>query len=133
MMATTVFFLLMVKHFVCDFALQGRFKEKHDKHLVSSTKGHLHALDHAVGTALVFLFVASYAFAQGQTIFVTILLFPILDYVLHFFIDWCKNNFVHHNNLFQHDRSFWILTSVDQCLHAFTYFVFVILFDIYFI
>ena len=67
MMVTTVFFLLMVKHFVCDFALQGRFKEKHDKHLVSSTKGHLHALDHAVGTALVFLFVASYAFAKGHS------------------------------------------------------------------
>ena len=78
-MVTTLFFLLMVKHFVCDFALQGRFKQK-DKHLLTSTKGHMHALDHALGTALVFLFVASFAFAQGKTIFVTVLLFPIFVY-----------------------------------------------------
>ena len=130
-MVTTVFFLLMVKHFVCDFALQGRFKQK-GKHLLTSTKGHMHALDHALGTALVFLFVASFAFAQGKTIFVTVLLFPIFDYVFHFLIDWLKSNFVEANNLFQHDRSYWVLTSVDQSLHALTYFVMVILFDIYF-
>ena len=130
-MTLTVFFLLLIKHFVCDFALQGRFKH-HDKHLMTSIKGHLHALDHALGTALVFLFAASFAFAQGQTIFVTILIFPILDYVFHFFIDWSKNNFVIHNNMMQSERQFWILTSIDQCLHTLTYFVMILLFDIYF-
>lgn len=128
-----VFFLLMVKHFVCDFALQGRFAKKtHDKHLLTSHLGHLHALDHGIGTSLVFLFVASWAFAQGHAIFVTIILFGILDYVMHFLIDWLKNNFVVSNGWKQSDREFWILTSVDQSLHTLSYFLIVILFDIYF-
>lgn len=128
-----VFFLLMVKHFVCDFALQGRFAKKtHDKHLLTSHLGHLHALDHGIGTALVFLFVASWAFAQGHAIFVTIILFGILDYVMHFLIDWLKNNFVVSNGWKQSNREFWILTSVDQSLHTLSYFLIVILFDIYF-
>lgn len=122
----------MVKHFVCDFALQGRFKQTHDKHLFTSHKGHLHALDHAVGTALVFLFVASWALAQGHAIFVTIIVFAVMDYVIHFLIDWLKNNFVRANEWKQSERPFWILTSIDQILHTATYLMFVILFDIYF-
>lgn len=122
----------MVKHFVCDFALQGRFKETHDKHLLTSRKGHLHSLDHAVGTALVFLLASVWLLGQGQTIFVTIILFAVLDYVFHFTIDWLKNNFVRANDMKQSQRQFWILTSVDQCLHALTYLVIVLLFDIYF-
>ena len=68
-MALFVFYLLMVKHFIGDFALQGRLKAIHDKHLLTSLKGHLHALDHAIGSAFVFLFVSCYFLAQGKTIF----------------------------------------------------------------
>jgi len=134
-MILAVFFLLIVKHFVCDFALQGRFDKYviHDKHSLTSRKGHLHATDHAVGTALVFLFVSSWALAQGQTIFTTIIVFAVMDYVLHFTIDWLKNNFVLENNMDKSGRPFWILTSVDQCLHTTCYLLYVILFDIYFI
>ena len=131
-MILAVFFLLIVKHFVCDFALQGRFPQTHDKHLLTSRKGHLHATDHAMGTALVFLFASSWALAQGQTIFTTIVVFAVLDYVLHFTIDWLKNNFVRENGWKQSGRPFWILTSIDQCMHTVCYLLYVILFDIYF-
>lgn len=131
-MVLTVFFLLVIKHFVCDFALQGRFKQTHDKHLLTSEKGHRHALDHAVGTALIFVFVSSWALAQGQTIFTTIVVFAVLDYVLHFIVDYLKNNFVRANDMKQSERQYWILTSVDQCMHTVCYFLYVILFDIYF-
>ena len=131
-MTWVLFFLLIVKHFICDFGLQGRLKYIHDKHLLTSAKGHFHALDHAVGTALVFLFVSSWALAQGQKIFTTIIVFAMLDYVLHFMIDWLKNNFVKANGWKQESRQFWILTSIDQSLHAVCYFLIVILFDIYF-
>ena len=123
---------MIIKHFVCDFALQGRFKETHDKHLLTSRKGHFHALDHAVGTALVFLLASVWLLGQGQTIFVTIILFGILDYVFHFTIDWLKNNFVRANDMKQSESQFWILSCVDQCLHTTCYLVYVILFDIYF-
>lgn len=131
-MILAVFFLLIVKHFICDFALQGRFKGAHTKHLLTSRKGHLHAIDHGVGTALVFLFASSWVITQGKTIFVTIILFGILDYMLHFLIDWLKNNFIVANNMNQSQRQFWILSCVDQCLHATCYLVYVVLFDIYF-
>lgn len=126
-------FLLVVKHFVCDFALQGRFKQVHDKHLLTSHKGHLHALDHATGTAFVFLLMSIVMFiVADKSVFVSIIIFAVLDYILHFTIDWLKNNFVVANNFSQDDRSFWILTSVDQIFHTLTYLVFVIVFDIYF-
>src|SRR6056300_1209725 len=132
-MLYTLLFLLMIKHFVCDFALQGRFPQTHDKHKLTSVKGHLHSLDHGLGTALVFLLISSTVyFYYGKSIFVSILLFGILDYVSHFTIDWLKNNFVVANNFKQSERSFWILTSIDQIFHTLTYLVIVIVFDIYF-
>ena len=132
-MTVFVFFLLMVKHFICDFALQGRLKQTHDKHKLTSVKGHLHALDHASGTAFVFLLVSIFMFIKNDTsIFVSVLLFAVLDYIAHFKIDWLKNNFVVANDFKHSDRAFWILTSIDQILHTLTYLVFVIVFDIYF-
>ena len=131
-MILAVFFLLIIKHFICDFALQGRFNLPHDKYLITSQRAHMHSLDHAVGTVLVFLFASSWALAQGQKIFVTIIVFAVLDYILHFTIDWLKNNFVKANGMKQSERQFWILTSVDQCMHTVCYLLYVILFDIYF-
>lgn len=131
-MTVYVFFLLMVKHFICDFALQGRFKHQHDKYKLSSIKGLLHALDHALGTALVFLFFASWCFAQGQTVFSSIILFGVLDFICHLKIDWLKNNFVVANDMNQDQRQYWILTSIDQIFHTITYLIFVVVFDIYF-
>ena len=128
-MALFVFYLLMVKHFIGDFALQGRLKAIHDKHLLTSLKGHLHALDHAIGSAFVFLFVSCYFLAQGKTIFLSILIFPLLDYITHFFIDWLKNNFVKANGMQQNERRYWILTGIDQICHASAYFLIVILFS----
>ena len=128
-MLVTILFLLMVKDFVCDFALQGRFPGPNDKYLLTSRRARLHSLDHAIGTSLVFLFVASFLFAQGVTVFASILLFPVLDFVFHFTIDWLKNNFVKANNMEMESRQFWILTSIDQILHTVTYLVLVLLFD----
>jgi len=119
----------MVKHFVCDFALQGRFPGPNDKYLLTSRRARLHSLDHAIGTALVFLFVASFLFAQGVTVFASILLFPMLDFVFHFLIDWLKNNFVRANNWTNASREFWVLSSIDQILHTTSYLVLVLLFD----
>ena len=128
-MLITLLFLMVVKHFICDFALQGRLTGPHDKHLLTSRRLRLHALDHAVGTAIVFLFVARFYFAQGNLVFASIVLFPVLDFVGHFLIDWLKNNFVKHNGWSHSSREFWILTSIDQILHTTTYLAFVLLFD----
>ena len=125
-----IFFILLVKHFICDFALQGRFKGPKDKYKLTSVNGHLHALDHALGTAFVFLcLITAYYFYAGVAVFSSIILFGLLDYVLHFFIDWLKNNFVKANGYTSTMREFWILTSVDQSLHAGCYLIYTILFS----
>jgi len=131
-MLVLLLFFLLTKHFICDFALQGRFPQTHDKHKLTSVKGHLHALDHATGTALVFLLFSIWLFLKDQTVFTSIILFGVLDYITHFKIDWLKNNFVVANQFKQSERPFWILTSIDQILHTLTYLIFVFIFDIYF-
>lgn len=126
-------FLLLVKHMICDFAIQGRLKTDHDKWKLTSRKGHLHALDHALGTSIVFtLLCISLAINLIPINLWCIILFGVLDYVFHFTIDWLKNNIVKENNFKKDSREFWILTSVDQTLHVMTYWLFVIVFDIYF-
>jgi hypothetical protein len=136
-MLHTLLFLLLVKHFLCDFALQGRFPRTNDKHKLTSRKGHLHALDHAIGTALVFCIITIWCATSSINfqwyIFFAPIILGVLDYIAHFKIDWLKNNFVHANEWSQNSREFWILTSIDQILHALTYLVLVIVFDIYFI
>jgi|TARA_R100000027_G_scaffold62710_1_gene54965 hypothetical protein len=128
-MLLLLFFLLMVKHFICDFALQGRFTGPNDKYLITSRRLRLHAFDHSVGTAMVFLFASSFTFAQGHAVWTSIVLFAVLDHIGHTVIDWLKNNFVKANNMQHSERQFWILTSFDQILHVSTYFAFVLLFD----
>lgn len=129
-----LFFLLLVKHFICDFALQGRFQGPKDKYKLTSVNGHLHALDHAVGTAFIFacLSIVIY-FYNHSAVFTSVIVFAVLDYVLHFFIDWLKNNFVKANGWVSNQREFWILTSIDQCLHAGCYLLYCVLFGIWFI
>ena len=137
-MSVTLFFFLLVKHFICDFALQGRFNKDmpHDKHkLFTSKKGHLHAGDHGIGTAFIFMCVCIVFLLRGYPLGIAwaIVLFGLFDYICHLVIDWLKNNFCRANGWTFPNREFWIVTSVDQTLHALTYLAIVILFDIYFV
>lgn len=131
----TLFFLLMIKHFICDFALQGRFIGRYPfgaKRKLTNPGALLHSLDHALGTAFIFLIVSIIAYTQGHTIFFSILVFGVLDFVLHLFIDWRKNIIVHNLGIKQSDRMFWIITSIDQIFHSACYWLYVVLFDKYF-
>ena len=49
MIFALTFYLLMIKHAICDFALQGRLKGSGNENKLLSKKKNLHALDHAVG------------------------------------------------------------------------------------
>lgn len=132
-MLVTLLFLLLVKHFICDFGIQGKYPRPTLKHKLTSKVGHLHARDHAIGSAIVFLIISLSIFiVSKQNVIFSILLFAILDYGLHFFIDWLKNNFKIANNWDEDSREYWILTTIDQILHTVTYLSYVIIFDIYF-
>lgn len=112
--------LLQVKHFVCDFPLQGPYQ-----YLNKGTYGHpgglLHALIHGIGTAVVFLIF--YGTIAYNTEAMSVLLAVIwVEMVIHYHIDWVKMNL---NKTLgwgptTHEQ-FWWLLGLDQLLHQLTY------------
>ncbi len=132
MIFALIFYLLMIKHAVCDFAIQGRLKGSGNENKLLSRKKNLHALDHAIGTSLVFLIVFAITHDMSMIIpWIGILFFAVTDYVLHLVIDWRKNIITKKYKLTIEDRSFWKLTSIDQCFHYSCYFLYCWLFLTY--
>ena len=118
-MSTTLLFLLLIKHSICDLALQGRFTKKQgDKKNLTDIKGYLHAGDHAIGTFLVALLFVGLLPALG---------IAIADFVLHFIIDYTKRRYTLAKNIKQSNSKFWVIQSIDQIAHYSCYFVFVII------
>ncbi len=107
-------FLLFVKHFVCDFPLQVSPWMYRNKGIYLHLGGLTHAAIHAVGTWLVLIF-----FIGQQA-----LLYALIDFVVHYHIDWAKLRF---NKRYDwrpdNSNGFWILLGFDQLLHHITYFV----------
>ena len=83
--ALLIFFLLAIKHGVCDLALQALYCRPSNKHRYFSGRAHLHALHHGLGTLLVTVFFASMPLA---------LLLALMDYLLHWHIDFVKSTLV---------------------------------------
>jgi len=74
------FFCLLVKHATADLFLQTIIKPPNNK-LAWLGSGHKHYRDHAICNFIVCIFFVSPMWA---------LLFSILDYVIHWHIDWSK-------------------------------------------
>lgn len=110
-------YLLLVKHAIADLALQSLIKGG-DKLDLKSHKGYRHALDHAALTLLV----ASW-FAPVQAA----VMISLLDFALHFLIDYCKSLFVRRLNVTMDDRLFWPIQSIDQILHFSCYLLYTLL------
>ena len=108
---------LLTKHFIVDFPLQVPYHYKN-----KGTYGHLggiqHALLHGIATWLVFVVVL------GLTGAMTALIAGLIDFVVHYHIDWAKMNL---NKKLgwgptTHEE-FWWLLGADQFLHHVTYIV----------
>ena len=104
------FTVLMIKHFIVDLGLQ-QYLGPREKH-VWLGNGHTHYMHHGIATILVALW-----FAPEIA-----LLIGILDYVIHWHIDWGK----HHLNRFLkcevRSQIWWWTNVLDQCLHVITYY-----------
>ena len=122
-----LFFLLMIKHALCDFYLQGRLVGVGDENKLLSKKKNRHALDHAIGTAVVFIILNFFT----QASWLAIPFFAVMDYVLHLFVDWRKNIITKRYKLTIEDRNFWKLTAIDQCAHYSCYFLYCWLYIVY--
>jgi Protein of unknown function (DUF3307) len=103
---------LQAKHFICDGPLQTKAmvvsKAKYGEKL-----GLLHSFLHGLGT-LVVLLVAGFS----VSIFVGL---AALDFVVHYHLDYAKENIVKRAGLTTLDAKFWWALSADQTLHQLTY------------
>lgn len=114
---TTIILLLAlfgIKHFVCDFLLQYPHMIA-QKGTYGARGGIEHAAIHAVGTVIV-LFLA---LPWDPVVHVAALVFGLFDGLVHYHIDWAKNNL--NKGLTPADRMFWIWFGADQTLHYLTY------------
>lgn len=111
--AILVFFaLLQVKHLFADFyfqtatMLEGRENYFH--------KGRcIHATIHILCTIPVLLLMGTTA--SG------IILLCVLEWIIHFHIDWAKARYTLDRQLTPQDAGFWHAMGADQALHHFTY------------
>lgn len=106
-------FLLFLKHWYIDFVNQ-TMEEVNHKGIYGSWLGMKHSVKHGAGTFLIFLVMGpsmTFAFALG-----------VLDFVLHYNIDWAKMNW---GNRDIQNPKFWAHLGLDQFAHSVTYLLFV--------
>ncbi len=105
-------FLLLTKHFIVDFPMQGPYQYK-NKGTLGHPGGILHAGLHAIATAIILYWFAPAALAAALA---------IADGVVHYFVDWAKWN-VNARWKLKPDNSqhYWWLLGFDQWLHHLTY------------
>lgn len=103
---------LQAKHFLADGPLQTKTMVA-DKGIYGARLGIVHSSLHAIGTGLVF------AFFKFNVVLVVSLL--ILDGVIHYHVDYSKENVVKRAGWGTGDAPFWWALSADQMLHQLTY------------
>ena len=107
-----VLLYLQVKHFVCDFIIQTPYQ-----FLNKGTYGHpggvIHAGLHALTSMVIFLLITP-SFALGAAI-------VIGEFILHYHIDWTKEQTVKRKKWVFPQSEFWWVFGFDQFLHQFTY------------
>lgn len=108
----TVIVILEVKHFLFDYPLQSTFQVT-NKGTYGHPGGIIHSGLHVLGTSVAFLVITP-TLAIGAAILVA-------EFVLHYHIDWTKDNIMRRSGLTASQRRFWLAIGVDQLLHHLTY------------
>lgn len=102
--------MLLLKHLLCDWLMQSDY-EIRNKGTYLHPGGINHAFKHMVGTMAV-----THYFAPEFTFF-----FGFLDGLIHYHIDWGKQNLTKFFKLTPENKGFWFLIGLDQFLHQLTY------------
>lgn len=103
--------LLQVKHWYIDFVNQSD-AEVQGKAIYGNWSGIAHSAKHGIGTFLALIIVT------GWTSLIFAFLLSVLDFVLHYHIDWAKMNF---GNRDIRTPQFWNHLGLDQMAHQLTY------------
>ena len=115
MQITSVLYLvaaLQLKHFICDGPLQTAAMVE-QKSIYGAWLGIVHSAFHGIGTLIVFLVVGSPALLA--------LSLAALDFMVHYHIDFTKENIIKYFRWGVQDSQFWWALSADQAFHQFTY------------
>lgn len=105
--------LLQVKHVIADFVLQSPYIIE-NRRFYGHPGGLLHVAIHAAGSLAALAII-------GLPGLVTVLLLILAEAVVHYHIDWSKDNLVASMDLTPKDAGFWYATGIDQGLHQLTY------------
>lgn len=116
------YLLLQTKHLIVDWCWQPPY-EFMNKGTYGHWGGIRHALKNAIGTALIMAMIVQFGLAQSMLVAaMTFVLVLVVDFVLHYHIDWAKMNINRHYGLEPTKHAnFWRLTGFDQFLHQITY------------
>ena len=104
--------LLQTKHVIADFFLQNAYIIQ-NRRVYGHPAGLLHVAIHLLGSLAVLLLVGT----APQTLAALL----IVEAVLHYHLDWVKDNFVARRALTPRDAVYWYATGTDQFLHQLTY------------
>ena len=111
-------FALQMKHLLADYCLQTKGMIQ-NRRRYGHRDGIAHVFVHGAGSLLVF---ALFGAISG-------LVFAIIfgEMLIHYHIDWAKDNLVQRMGVTTEDRSYWIAAGTDQALHHATYLVMVLI------
>lgn len=104
--------LLFIKHWYIDFVNQS-MEEVNGKGIYGNAYGLMHSIKHGVATVLIF-----WAFTGDFNYSIII---GIIDFVLHYHIDWTKININKRWNYTTENPKFWAWLGADQLAHSLTY------------
>ena len=110
-------FLLIVKHCVIDLGIQSQFLWGKTYRKINYFGCHSHYLHHAIGTFIMFALLTDWK---------TTLIATVIDYIVHWHIDFAKHNTNIALDLKRSDKLYWWTATVDQLLHFLTYYLLVI-------
>ncbi len=104
--------LLFIKHWYIDFVNQSN-EEVAGKGTYGNAHGLMHSIKHGVATTAIFcLFTGDFTYS---------VIIGILDFVLHYHIDWAKMNINRRWNYTIDKPAFWAWLGADQLAHSLTY------------
>jgi hypothetical protein len=109
--------VLMFKHAAADFYLQTAYQYL-NKEKYGHPGGLIHAGIHTALTPLVYLVMVPGSFLVAGAI-------ALGEFLLHYHIDWAKDQITRSNGWTPQDRSFWYALGTDQLINALTYLVIV--------
>lgn len=112
-MALVAMAYLLVKHCVADFLLQTE-NQRRSKGDYGAVGGITHAATHILLTAPVFVFLPQIDLGAALALLAG-------EFVIHYHVDWLKEQILRSNSWSSHDKAFWWALGIDQLAHGLTY------------